>query len=191
MFPLPATLRGAAIAATLLASTAAATAFGSYDNGFGSRERFFRGDGYAEPRAPHAREVRQASPDGAEHFDGRRIIVVDGDTIALPCSVPGPGCSEKVRFRDIDAPESYKPRCEAELRAGLAAKERVAQLLRGGGRVSLIRTGTDVYGRTLGLVMVDGVDVGKVLLREGLALPYSPDRRHREARLAHWCGRGY
>jgi endonuclease YncB( thermonuclease family) len=58
----------------------------------------------------------------AETIDGDRIIIVDGDTVALPCEVPAQGCAEKIRFVDIDAPESFQPHCDAGLDAGLKRK---------------------------------------------------------------------
>lgn len=70
-------------------------------------------------------------PASAETIDGNRIIVLDGDTVALPCSSPAPGCAEQVRFVDIDAPETFHPDCDEDLKAGLKAKARLAQLIRG------------------------------------------------------------
>lgn len=74
-----------------------------------------------------------ASPANAatyEPVDGDRIIVLDGDTVALPCKKPGRGCSEKVRLRDIDAPEVFHPDCVEGLQQGLKAKARLAELIR-------------------------------------------------------------
>jgi len=59
-----------------------------------------------------------ALPASAETFDGRRVIIIDGDTIALG--------TERVRLLNIDAPESFQSRCEHELVAGVRAKERLA-----------------------------------------------------------------
>lgn len=42
----------------------------------------------------------------AETFDGRRVVIIDGDTIAIG--------TERVRLLNVDAPESFRPRCEAE-----------------------------------------------------------------------------
>ena len=44
-----------------------------------------------------------ATPAAAETIDGSRIIVLDGDTVALPCVVPARGCAGKIRLLDIDA----------------------------------------------------------------------------------------
>jgi endonuclease YncB( thermonuclease family) len=96
----------------------------------------------------------------AEVIDGNRIVIIDGDTVALPCAVPARGCAEKIRFVDIDAPESFRPHCENERVVGLEAKARVAELLRGAA-VYVERSGRkDRYRRTLAnLTTADG-DVG-------------------------------
>lgn len=95
--------------------------------------------------------------------------VHDGDTIR--CG------AERVRIANIDAPElPGSPKCGA--RRGYTAwcdyalGERAGAALRGliaRGRVTIVRTGTDAYGRTLALVQVDGQDVGEWLIARGLA----------------------
>jgi endonuclease YncB( thermonuclease family) len=115
----------------------------------------------------------------AERFDGRRVVIIDGDTFALG--------SERVRILNIDAPETRGSRCERELVLGLKAKERLAGLLRAGS-VDVVRDGQDRYRRTLARVSVGGLDVGQVLVREGLALPWQSGGEAKEARLRHWCG---
>jgi endonuclease YncB( thermonuclease family) len=70
---------------------------------------------------------------------------------------------------------------------GLKAKERLAGLLRAGS-VDVVRDGEDRYSRTLARVSVGGLDVGSVLVGEGLALPWRDGLEAREARLRDWCG---
>jgi endonuclease YncB( thermonuclease family) len=111
-------------------------------------------------------------------MDGRRAIIVDGDTFSIG--------REKIRIENIDAPESFRSRCERELVAGLRAKERLAALLRSG-LVVITRTG-DRYRRTLARVYVAGRDVGAVLISEGLALPWQDGGEARDFRVKHWCG---
>ncbi len=115
----------------------------------------------------------------AETFDGRRVVIIDGDTIAIG--------SERVRILNVDTPETFRPRCEAELVAGLKAKERLAELLRAG-PVGIDRHGEDRYRRTLARLSVGGRDVGSVLIAEGLALPWKDGRAAWEVRRRHWCG---
>ena len=132
-----------------------------------------------------------ASPSAmAETLDGNRIVVIDGDTIGLPCAKPEAGCSERIRFIDIDAPESWRSHCEDEHKAGLEAKARVAALIRGQ-QVEVHRSGRqDRYRRTLANVSVPAGDVGAILLREGLARPYKPGRQAHWDRVTWWCGPG-
>jgi micrococcal nuclease len=130
-----------------------------------------------------------AAPAEAETILGDRLIVLDGDTVALPCATPFPGCAEKVRLLDIDTPESFRPHCEAELRAGLKAKARLVEIVRGE-EVEVERSGKlDRYRRTLGRLHVTGIDVGETLLAEGLALPYVPGAAAKAERIRHWCPR--
>jgi micrococcal nuclease len=132
--------------------------------------------------------ITASVPASAEVIDGNRIVIIDGDTVALPCAVPARGCAEKIRFIDIDAPESFRPHCENERAVGLQAKARVAELLRGA-TVYVERSGRkDRYRRTLAnLTTADG-DVGAVLMKEGLAVAYRPGKAAKAGRIAHWCG---
>ncbi|MBQ0820709.1 thermonuclease family protein [Microvirga sp. HBU67558] len=118
-------------------------------------------------------------PTLAETIDGRRVVIIDGDTIAIG--------SERVRILNVDTPETFRPRCEAELVAGLKAKERLAELLRAG-PVGIERHGQDRYRRTLARLSAGGRDVGSVLVAEGLALPWRDGRAAWEQRWHHWCG---
>lgn len=119
-----------------------------------------------------------ATAAAAETIPGSRIVIIDGDTVALPGG-------ERLRLLDIDAPESFRSSCEAELVAGLKAKERLAQLLRGQD-VTIERSGRDRFKRTLGRLFTEDGDIGEILLTERLALPYVP--RRKAERDAHWCG---
>jgi endonuclease YncB( thermonuclease family) len=103
------------------------------------------------------------------------FIAVDGDTIKAPYGVT-------YRLLGFDTPETRFARCDAELELGLAAKERLEELL-SGGEVKVIETGKrDKYGRSLAHLTVDGRDVGDILIGEGLARPYRGERRK------SWCG---
>lgn len=96
-------------------------------------------------------------------------VVHDGDS--LRCG------AERVRIANIDAPElPGSPKCGA--RRGYTAwcdyalGSRSRDALRGlvaHGRVTIVRTGTDSYGRTLARVYVNGQDVGEWLIARGLA----------------------
>ncbi|MBP0581474.1 thermonuclease family protein [Labrys sp. LIt4] len=134
------------------------------------------------------------APAGAatyEAVDGNRIIVLDGDTVALPCKKPGRGCAERVRLRDIDAPEVFHPDCAEGLQQGLKAKARLVQLIRGKA-VYVERDGhRDLYGRTLGALRIgnpSGLNAGMQLVREDLARPWKGGAAAREERRLWWCG---
>lgn len=125
----------------------------------------------------------------AETVDGDRITIIDGDTVALPCDPAKgiyPGCAERIRLVGIDAPETWKPRCEAERIRGLEAKATLAELLRGR-PVEVTRTGRDRYGRTLARLKAGDTDVDAAMLEASLAVPYAPGRAAWAARCRHWC----
>ena len=95
--------------------------------------------------------------------------VHNGDSIR--CGV------ERIRIANIDAPEvAGSPKCGR--RRGYTAwcdyalGKRARDALRAhmaGHRVTIVRSGTDSYGRTLALVQVNGQDVGEWLIAQGLA----------------------
>ncbi len=115
----------------------------------------------------------------SETVDGRRAVMIDGDTFTIGF--------ERVRILNIDAPETRGSNCERELVMGLKAKERLASLLRAGA-VEIARSGQDRFRRTLARVFAAGNDVGQVLIREGLALPWRDGPEARDVRQRHWCG---
>ena len=102
------------------------------------------------------------------------LIVVDGDTVKAPYGVT-------YRLLGFDAPETHFAKCKAERELGLAAKERLEQLV-ATTEVKVIESGKrDKYGRTLATLTANGRDVGDVLIGEGLARPYHGERRK------SWC----
>lgn len=105
------------------------------------------------------------------------VRIVDGDTVAFPL-----GESEEiVRLENIDTPErGHRAECDAERMLAETATRELSQILAKGG-VTIERSGEDRYGRTLGLVLVDGRDVGELLIERGVAVRWA-GRRH------DWCG---
>ena len=112
---------------------------------------------------------------GALAAQSTKIIVLDGDTIIVD--------GEHIRLANIDTPEIGRAKCDDELRRGLMAKTRLRQII-GEGTLEIARGDkgrmTDRYGRSLGRVLIDGRDVGEVLISEGLARRWD-GRRH------PWC----
>src|ERR1700754_2907932 len=92
------------------------------------------------------------------------LIVVDGDTIKAPY---GP----TYRILGYDTPETHFAKCDEERALGLKAKARLEELL-DHGEVKVLEKGKlDKYGRTLATVTINGEDLAKVMIREGLARP--------------------
>ena len=108
------------------------------------------------------------------------VVIIDGDTLKIDAMT--------IRIVEIDTPETFRSRCENELVLGLKAKERLAQLVRGGADVTYKSTGIDRFGRTLAHVFAGSVNVGEVLMREGHALHYEKGSEAKAARLKVWCG---
>lgn len=82
-----------------------------------------------------------------------QVRAVDGDTIRAG--------SERIRLRGIDTPEISD-------QAGLAAKQRLEELLRSGS-IHIVPHGRDVYHRLVADVFVNGENVADILRREGLS----------------------
>lgn len=106
--------------------------------------------------------------------NGQRITcVVDGDTFWFK--------GEKIRIADIDTPELSPPRCPRERERGLAAKQRLLDILNSG-PLSFKTTAReeDRFGRKLRIVYRDRRSVGDILVAEGLARKWQGSRRS-------WC----
>ncbi len=114
------------------------------------------------------------SPTPAAADTWRRVHVIDGDTIEAG--------GRRFRLANIDTPETGDlARCAAERRLGQRAAARARALLGGANRIETQEVGrTDAYGRTIAHVLIDGRDLGDVLVAEGLARPW---RGRREP----WC----
>ncbi|MDQ0322443.1 endonuclease YncB(thermonuclease family) [Pararhizobium capsulatum DSM 1112] len=105
---------------------------------------------------------------------GQRITcVVDGDTFWFR--------GEKIRIADIDTPELSPPRCQRERELGLAAKNRLLDILNSG-QLSFKTTAReeDRFGRKLKIVYRDRHSVGDMLVAKGLARKWQGSRRS-------WC----
>ena len=109
--------------------------------------------------------------------------VVDGDTIVVRYENDNSG--DKIRLLGIDAPE-IRGHCPSEKQQAVAARRRLKSLLPLGSVVTLnsdsIRWRRDRYGRLLAKVSAGGRDVGKQLVREGLARRWKPPSPR-----INWC----
>ncbi|MBX3582808.1 MAG: thermonuclease family protein [Rhizobiaceae bacterium] len=102
--------------------------------------------------------------------------ITDGDTIRVN------GERKGTRLVGFNTPETIEPGCAEERALGQKAKARLRQLL-SKGRLSLERVGCACkpgtegtnacnYGRSCGILRVDGRNVGDILISEGLAEPF-------------------
>jgi micrococcal nuclease len=111
-----------------------------------------------------------------EAVDPTLIRVVDGDTIRIE------GQRSAIRLVGFNAPETQGAACPSERAMGLRATARLIDLIDGGPATLQIvpcacptgSEGTDRcnYGRKCGILSVEGVDVGRTLIAEGLAVPF-------------------
>ncbi len=103
--------------------------------------------------------------------------VIDGDTI------DDRRTGVRYRLANIDAPETGdNAKCFKERERGEQARAVAIRMVRAASTVSVRRTfRTDIYGRRIAFVLVDGEDLGRALMKRGLARPWVGLRRK-------WCG---
>ena len=100
--------------------------------------------------------------------------VVDGDTVDITLDLGFDILyNNRIRLYGIDTPES-RTRDLEEKKLGLAAKERVKELCPVGSTVTVKTTkdGRGKYGRILGEIYVDDLNVNQQLIKEGHAVEY-------------------
>ena len=100
---------------------------------------------------------------GAQAADihGKVVAVADGDTITILTSAKE---QVKIRLHGIDAPERGQD-------FGTKSKQALSDLVFGK-QVRIETEGKDRYGRVIGTVFVDGVDVNLAMVDMGLAWHY-------------------
>jgi|TARA_Y100000389_G_C17264748_1_gene414854 micrococcal nuclease len=97
--------------------------------------------------------------------------VVDGDTIDAHINLGFDiTIHKRIRLAGIDTPESRTRDLEEKAR-GLASKDRLVELL---GEGSFILESKEVgkYGRVLGTLHVEDVNINETLVEEGFAVEY-------------------
>lgn len=100
-----------------------------------------------------------------EIASGRCVGVHDGDSITVLLETPDGMRQSKIRLDAIDAPElgqAFSSRSRKTLVELVFQKECQVESL-----------GQDKYGRTIGRVSVDGLDVNAAMLEEGMAWHYA------------------
>jgi micrococcal nuclease len=98
-----------------------------------------------------------AAAHGGE-FTARVIAVLDGDTVMV---LRDSGPPVKVRLADIDAPEKEQP-------GGIASKKSLSDLVLHK-QVNMTTQATDIYGRLVAHLTVDGKSINEEQLRRGMA----------------------
>jgi endonuclease YncB( thermonuclease family) len=92
---------------------------------------------------------------------GRVVTVADGDTIVV---LDAAKAQHRIRLAAIDAPEWSQP-------FGRRARASLAELV-AGKTVQVEAGAVDRYGRSVGVVRRDGVDVNRVQIERGMAWWY-------------------
>ena len=111
------------------------------------------------------------------------VKVHDGDTFIVNIA----GCPDvlcknmPVRISGIDAPE-IKGKCAQETADAIAAKNYLTGQVMNAKDIALHDPTRDKYFRISALVIVNGVNVGNEMVKQGLARTYSGGKR------ASWCG---
>jgi endonuclease YncB( thermonuclease family) len=130
-----------------------------------------------------------ATSAAAEPIGTSEIHVSDGDTIFARGKV--------YRLVGFNTPETFKARCAEERALGVKAHKRLQQLVDAGGLdLTEVRcscaAGTEGtqrcnFGRSCARLKAKGVDVGRPLIKEGLAEVYICGERSCPKR-RDWCG---
>lgn len=130
-----------------------------------------------------AMDVHSAGLAGGVLVD-RVVKVVDGATIVVDVDAWPPlfGVGAKIRLRGIDTPE-LRGKCTHEKILATKAKQFVESKVYGAKEIQLKGLGRGTFFRVVARVVVDGEDLGELIVREGLGREYSV----REGRLS-WCG---
>lgn len=101
------------------------------------------------------------SPLQAATIQGKVVSVADGDTVTI---LDATHQQVKIRLAGIDAPEKRQP-------FGSRSKENLGRLVFGK-NVTVDTTKQDKYGRTVGKILVNGVDANLEQVKSGLAWHY-------------------
>lgn len=108
----------------------------------------------------------------------RVIRVIDGDTVSLICPEDG---MQSARLMGFDTPEKYAPKCLAEFLAAERASWHLRALIQRAEQMKLTHAGKDQYGRLLVRLTIDGVDVARLMIRDGYGRVYGGGLR------GTWC----
>ena len=106
-------------------------------------------------------------------YSASLIKIIDGDTIDAEIDLGfDVFVKKRVRLFGINAPETRSKDLD-EKKAGLASKRRLEAVLEASdGKFILKSKGVGKFGRCLGEILVDNVNINQLLIKEGLAEVY-------------------
>ena len=106
-------------------------------------------------------------------YDAKLVRVIDGDTVDAKIDLGfDVWVKKRIRLYGINTPET-RTRDLEEKKAGIAAKERLSELIDASEGVFILQShGVGKYGRCLGTIYIDNHDINMLLLSEGLAEEY-------------------
>jgi micrococcal nuclease len=118
----------------------------------------------------------KAAPVSHEHppeltyaYKAKVVRVVDGDTLILDADLGFHTSTRiKVRLARVNAPELHGPFAAA----GAASKQFLEELLTYDMTVIISTKKTDIFGRWLAEVWLDGGNISDLMLQKSLAVPY-------------------
>lgn len=110
------------------------------------------------------------------------ISIYDADTFRVTIKDWPPLIDERISIRvaGVDAPE-LRGKCESEKSGARIAKKVTVELLRNATAIELHNMKRGKYFRIIANVIVDGKDLAAILIKKGLAVPYSGGKRQ------SWC----
>ena len=124
---------------------------------------------------------------GTVTYDIEVTRVLDGDTIEYKAPfLPAPLKPVlKIRVLGIDTPEKgHRAQCPEEAALALKASALTKQAVKEAKTIELQLEGWDKFGgRVLGYVLIDGKNLGDMLIAQGLARPYDGGTK------SSWCGK--
>ncbi|MGI9523982.1 MAG: thermonuclease family protein [Hyphomicrobiaceae bacterium] len=111
--------------------------------------------------------------------DKPAFIAVDGDTVRVKQEQRS--LNTRLRAVGYDTPEIYSAKCELERRIGIKIRRRIQKAIDAGTFTAETTGKQGAFGRTLAVFKIEGRDVGKELIAEGLAVRYVPGLK------PDWC----
>ena len=107
--------------------------------------------------------------EGFYKYRGYVKRVVDGDTVDAVLDLGfGMTTNQRLRIDGFDAPESWRPRNEAEKAHGLKAKARASELLMNKELIFVTSKDMGIYGRYgASIFLPDGTNFTQIMIQEG------------------------